>query len=401
MTFPVLLPVTVCLAQAAGGVPPRGAPLPPPPEATVQGYRFVVERIQQAQNVSVEYAESGGSKTTGRQMVYLTLAVYPPSPGLAANIERLEPRLVAFAGPGTPVAFEAYTADEGGALQGGVWRASLTNQDLPLSVGRLERLQGELLVYPQARRARQDVPLDAALPAQRAAEGVRITLRRTRMRAGLYSVGVDLEYPESMQVARLNAEAPDGITAVSRAGTPLFPRREGVNVIRTGGMVRRQLSLVFSDLTEAPAALRFEALVRSGKPRQIPFVLPPVPLPDTLNLEAAIEASEGTAGPLQEGHPLFDLAGGSLQAPPRPARQEGRPLIGLARREGGEFGPVRWLEAIVAHDGAAVLHHLRPGRYRVLLTWPLPLGSPGSPGAPPAEVEVTTGKNAVLPGVRP
>jgi hypothetical protein len=394
------------LSRAASQAPPD--PRLAAPETRVQGYRVVVERLDQQQNLALEFQGAAAGKTTGSQQVFVALAVYPPNPKLAANVQGLDPRVLAFTDRNRPVNFQSYPGEESSPLGGGVWRTNLQAADVDLLTSRLHRLQGELIVYPRAKGVTLDFPLPANAPQTREDEGVRATLKTVRFGSGILSATVLTEWPSTLQVSRVNPDAPDGITALSRAGTALVPQSTGVVVTRRGPVTGQQYQITFAGLPELPTTLRVQMMVRSGAPQKLLFTLPDLALPDTLDLEAA-DGRTAASGPLRPGNPLYLKTGGTLTLPVRAAGNagEGRLLVGLSRQEGGEFGPWRWLEVDLPKGAAGSLPNLAPGRYRVARSW-TPEERPGGgletelfrpQAAPAVEVVVEAGKTVSLPAL--
>lgn len=404
----------VALASAAAGAP-VAAPIPSsgprssaraelkPPETRAGGYRFVVERLQQQQNVAMEFAEAAEGKLTGTQSVSVSLAIYPPKRELVAHIDRLEQRIVAYPGPGAaehePIVFQSIPQDDTNPLLNGVWRTYLMAQELDLSVARLSRLQGELVVYPAAKRVSLELPLAGKIPVTREAGGLRCTVKQVRSRGDAISVTVEREWAPSLSVSPANADAQDGFLGVSKAGGLLYPRREVATPLR-GGRKGGEYTLVFSDAKEVPPTLKLEMIVRSGAPARLAFTLPDMPLPDVQGLEEELDKAQGAEGPLGEDHPLYAREGGTLLLPLKGARPslEGRLQVGLSRREGEGFGPWRRLEATLDRAGTARIGNLRPGHYRVEYWWAPGVVIPARGSARATrEVDIPAGKTVTLP----
>lgn len=391
---------------------PAGKPVaarPVAPQVKSQGYRFVVERFIQQDNVTREFNADQPPAVSGKQHFYLGLAVYPPDPKLAANIQGLDPKILGFAGTQV-LNFRSYTADDGGPTTAGVWRTQLAAQELDLGINRISKLEGELIVFPRAKKITLDFPLPINAQLTKSDEGFKATVKNIRPRTGGLSFTVDMEWPSEMSVAIPNSDAPGGITALSRAGTPLIPNGAGSSGTERGGRVLRIHNVVLTDLKEQPAKVRVEVLVRSGAPLHIPFTLPPIALPDTLGLENLVIESGGE--PDTRDHPFYAANGGSIAAAVRhqAALPDGRLLLGLSQLEAAGTGPLRWLEITPDRQGRAVLQHVRAGRYRVSVAW-LPDSAPREPGSTqslpqsarllgePKSVEVTPGQVTSLPPV--
>jgi len=378
------------------------------PQVKSQGYRFVVERFIQQVNVTREFGEEKPGLNSGRQHLYLGLAIYPPDPKLAANIQGLDPKIIGFAGTNV-LNFRSYPADDTGPAASGVWRTQLAAQELDLAINRISKVQGELVVFPRARKVTLDFPLPIPTQLSKSAEGFKATVKNVRPRTGGLSLTVDMEWPSEMSLAFINQEAPGGITALTPAGTPLIPNGAGSSGTERGGRVVRVHNIVLSDVKDQPSKIRVEVLVRSGVPLRIPFTLPEIAVPDTLGLDTQVVE---TGEPEARDHPFYASEGGSLAAIVRKKADgvDGKLLMGIARQEGAVLGPTRWLEMNLDAQGRALLTRVRAGRYRVSLAW-LPAGDGTSvvttEGLPqkarmvgePATVDVASGKSAALPPV--
>jgi hypothetical protein len=365
-----------------------------------------VERFIQQDNVTREFIESKPGTNTGRQHFYLGLAVYPPDPKLAANIQGLDPKVLGFAGTSV-LNFRSYPLDDTRPAAG-VWRTQLAAQELDLAINRITKVQGELVVFPRAKKVTLEFPLPIPTQLSKSDEGFKATVKNVRPRTNGLSLTVDMEWPADLSVAFLNQDAPGGITALSPAGTPLIPNGAGSSGTERGGRVLRVHNVVLSDIKDPPAKIRVEVLVRSGTPLHIPFTLPEIAVPDTLGLER--QAIDTVGEPDRRDHPFYASEGGTLVASLRKNSEmaDGKLLLGLARQEGTVPGPTRWLELSPDPQGRALLTHVRPGHYRVSLAWlPAGMATITTDGLPqtarlmgaPATVEVTAGKTASLPPI--
>jgi len=382
------------LALPGGAAPP---PAPPAPEVRAQGYRFVVEQVQQQQSHQWEFPPPGSPRagvpeTTGRQYLYLRLAVSPPDPKLLPNIEGLAARVTGSTGQGKVVMLTPYPMDDA-PIAGGVWRTQLMAQEVELGVARLKGLQGSLIVYPHARVASLEFPLGKT-PVVHKMDGFKATLKEVRPRPGSVSITLEAEWPSGLSVTRANPDSPQGVTAVTKAGGVLFPNGGNTNTSERGGVVTRVYNLTFLDLKEQPEKIRLEVLLRSGAPRRIPFTLPDIVLPDALDLDRDPEAADG--GPLSPGEVLYARPGGRLVIPLRGATARGTLLVSLARRDGPTEGPQRWYAPPLEAPDRAVLGNLAPGRYRVTAVWS-GFGPPAERPTLRADVEIEAGKTATSP----
>jgi len=408
LTLPLLSALFIAPLTPVAPAGKPGLTRPAAPQVRSQGYRFVVERFIQQDNVTREFVEDKPGTNSGRQHFYLGLAIYPPDPKLAANIQGLDPKILGFAGTNV-INFRSYPADDTGPAASGVWRTQLAAQELDLGINRITKVQGELVVFPRARKVTLDFPLPITTQLSKSAEGFKATVKNVRPRTGGLSMTVDMEWPSEMSLAFLNSDTPGGVTALTQAGTPLIPNGAGSSGTERGGRVLRVHNLVLSDLKDQPAKIRVEVLVRSGVPLRIPFTLPEIAVPDTLGLESQVVESDE---PDRRDHPFYAPDGGTLAATVRrkPNLAEGKLLMGISRQEGPVAGPTRWLELSPDSRGRAALNNVRAGRYRISLAW-LPdgigTGALAADGLPqtarlvgdPATVEVTPGKTAVLPPI--
>ncbi|HTE19390.1 MAG TPA: hypothetical protein VK689_13530, partial [Armatimonadota bacterium] len=186
--MPLLHASLLSLLLAAPAPSPRVSPKPvsPPasrfsaPEVRVQGYRVVVEKLTQARNFSTDFAGNGqpsGGKTTRRQMVVVSLAVHPSNVSLLPHIAGLGTRAVAYSPSDAALPFRAYPVEDPGPLRSGTWRTQVVAEELDVGITQINRLQGELIVYPKARRVTLEFPLPSNTPQTRTVDGFRAVLR--------------------------------------------------------------------------------------------------------------------------------------------------------------------------------------------------------------------------------
>ena len=402
----VLLLLAAPVQPATAPQPARADTRPRAPEVTVHGFRVVAERVAQQQSFSLEFptdaagAPKADGKRTGRQAVTVHLAIYPPDPKQINQIDSLTPHLVAYTPANTAVSLRSFQYDETSPEAAGVWRAQVVAQELDPDVQRLQRLHGELLVYPRARKASIELPLAGKAPHTGEVEGFHVTVKSVRQAPSLVTAVVEVQYPSDLNVSYPNPEMPGGIAAVTPVGTTVVPGSSSTSGTDKNGTTTRVYSVTFTEMRELPAKIRVEALLRTGTPQKVPFTLPDIPLPDAFRDEIAAD-EEADADVLERGHPLYAAKGGTLEAPVAAGQAgKGRLMIGLSRQESGEWGPWRWLEIHPA-NGRAVIAHLRAGRYRVSRAW-RPDGAANTPMPEPArgaaqEVDVTAGGTVRLP----
>lgn len=398
--------------SAATLVSAGAAPRPPAPaaapEVRVQGYRIVVERLQQVENVALDFTQAPVAKPAGQQVVSVGLAVYPPAPKLVANIEGLDPKVIAFLNGSKAVSLGTYSADDANPLATGVWRTVVIGQDLDFTASRLSRLQGELIVYPNAGVVTLDFPLDGKPGRTVEKDGLRATLKKTTLRPGTVTVSLLAEWDSALRVTRADPESPYGIVAVTKAGVPVLPNGGGFgNTSKRGTVSVRDYTVSFTDMREPPALIRMQMMVRSGVPRKLPFIFGDLLLPDRLPTGPEAGGDGPSIGILAAGHPLYAPAGGSVRVPVRrgTAGEPGSVLVGLSRKDASGWGPWRWLEAQLDSSGEAVLAKIRPGTYRLARSWmpgsnstELPASAvTASHAGGVVELEIAAGKTVAVP----
>lgn len=397
----VLVPALLLGGPVAAALerPARPPAAPPAPEVRVQGYRVYVERVQQVENLAVDFPPEGSGKVTGQQVVSIHLGVQPPDPGRVANIQGLGGRVVALQDGSRSLTLQTYSTEEDAAPAGGAWRTLLMAQDVDLAASRLGKLQGELVVYPQARTATLDFPVTGRLPRTQEADGLRATLKQVRTRPGATTAIVSVEPAPGVTLARTSPDSPYGITALTRAGASIPPSSGSTGGGARGKSGPREYSVTFTDLRAAPARVRVQFLARSGTPKRIPFMLPDLCLPDTVASEPEDLSDVEPPAPLRPGHPFYAEPGGALDCGlTTPPDDEGSLLVALSRRDEAGWGPWRWVEAQPGPGRNAVLSHLRPGTYQVRRLW-LPAGSRTRVPLRSARSEavVRAGKSVALP----
>jgi hypothetical protein len=367
LLFPAVLAPALAVAAGDSSRPPGQAASLRAPEARAGGYRFLIERLVQYQSVNQDWSGAEGPdgpapgppRASASQGLYVYLAVQPPAPGLLPNIDGLDEQMTAESPRRTPLALRELPAEDADPKVTGLWRAVLHAQGMEPSDAALKNLRGELIVYPKARIATLEVPLSAPVGASREADGMRATLKQVRFRSETLTVSLEMAGGKDVRLGPPPNGAPAGIVAVTGGGNVLTPSGASTEPWRAEGKPRN-VTVTFTELKEKPDRLRLQMLIRSGAPKVIPFTFPEIVLPQQL-VEAAELDREPEPEVLQEGHPLFDPAGGTLTAP----GSGGRLLIALSLKGPDGYGPWRWLEAEPDRRGAAVNTHLRPGEYRV------------------------------------
>jgi hypothetical protein len=372
LLLPVILGPSLAVAAADSSRPPGTVAPPRAPETHAAGYRFLIERLVQYQSVNQDWSGSDGPegptpghpRASASQGLYVYLAVQPPAPGLLPNIDGLDEQITAQSPRRTPLALRELPAEDADPRVTGLWRAVVHAQGMEPSDGILKDLRGELVVYPRARTVTLEYPLEAAVPATRQADGMRATLKQMRFRSETLTVTLEMAAGKDVRLGPPPNGAPGGIVAVTRGGNVLTPSGASSEPWRAEGKPRN-VTVTFTELKDKPERIRLQMLIRSGAPKVIPFTFPEIVLPQQL-VEAADMDREPEPEVLQEGHPLFDPAGGTLTVT---AAAGGRLLIALSQKGPAGYGPWRWLEAEPVRHGAAAITHLRPGEYRVQRHW--------------------------------
>jgi hypothetical protein len=403
---------TLLFAAAAAAAPPPARVMAP--EVRAQGYRFVLEKVEQQRLEHAEFPpgakEGAVTALKGSQIVVLQVAVHPPTANLLPNIQGLDPKVVANT-QGAAVPLSVNGLDDAELVGGNVWRTRLTAHELSIGVTKLERVRGELVVYPRAKVVTLDFPLHAHTPAVKQDEGFRATLKQVKTRPGAVQVSIETERSPALSVSQVNPDAPNGVTAVTKAGTALPPNGGNSSSGERNGLLVRTHNLTFLDVKEMPTTIRVQALVRSGAPRRIKFTLPDVPLPDSLDLDREAEA-EAEPTPLLAGNPFYSAGGGGVAVPIKGRPSRGQLVLGLSRLDGESFGPWRWLLAAMESADRGTLANIRPGRYRVAAAWSPAPPDPAGEGEPRpsltpirmgavADLEILAGKTVTLSAFDP
>ncbi len=361
--------VSLCVGTVTTAAEPEKRPVPPgAPEARAGDYRVRVEKIVQSENLTLDFDEKGRPARTGRHSVYLHLAVEPLRAERLFNIDRLEPQVLAFSGAGRPVTFQPYPVEQRNGPDLAAWRTLLMAQEVDLNAARLQKLAGELVVYPQASLTTLDFPTTGKLPLTRRAGPLTAVLREVKTEMGRFSLTMEVAWAADVKVQRVSPEAPYGITLVTEKGGVLLPSGGSSTGLtpKTGSATR--YTATFSDLGESPTRARLQLIVRSGVPEKLAFTLPPISLPDTLDVRDGLE---GAADPdelqIPTGHALFGTPGGMLSISLREGAFGQRSfLLGLAPGEAPRSA-WRWIELRPTAEGSLLISRLRPGKYRVRL----------------------------------
>lgn len=397
-----LVAATLALVGAVGAAPGGG------PQATAEGYRIVVERVQQSESLTLDFAPGEGrevspfvrpnspGRRSGRHSLQVAVAIHAPQPELLGHVERLEAE--ALAAPGVPLKFSVYPTDDAGR---DAKRLQLVAPDVPLQLTRLRGIRGELLVYPRARMVRLDLPLKGPLPVSREVDGLRATVTQSKVTGELLSAGVQIQWPAGASVTYPNSEAPGGVQLVTASGQLITPSGTSAAFVPAGAL-SRQFGVSFSGVKEAPAAIRVDALLRSGTMRRIPFTLPDLELPDQIRTSPDPGDSSDDPRPLGPGHPLHAAGGGILTASVVSSAGKlpaGTLLLGLSRVDEGPGAGWSWIELAPDMAGKVELRSLAPGRYRARLLWTAESGAgeslaqPAGGAGPVQEIEITAGRS--------
>lgn len=383
---------------AACAAPVNGAPAPPgAPEARAGDYRVRVEKIVQSENLTLDFDAKDRPARAGRHSVYLHLAVEPLRAELLFNIDRLAPQVLAFSGAGRPVTFQPYPVEQRNEPDLGTWRTLLMAQEVDLNAARLQKLAGELIVYPQASVTTLDFPTTGKLPLTRRSGPLTAVLREVKTEGGRLSLTMEVAWPPEVKVQRLSPEAPYGITLLTESGGVVLPTGGSSTALRPQAGTAVRYTATFSELGESPTRARLQLIVRSGVPEKLAFTLPPILLPDTLGAAAAPEEPDGAQIPAD--HALFAAQGGVLSFSRREGAFAGQEyLLGLAPADAEHPAAWRWVEIQPTGEGSLTVTHLRPGSYRVRLR-PAARNRAlvrGEVRTAPGEVKVVAGRTTLL-----
>lgn len=392
ITWPGSLLATAALLAAGSSAAPPPAARPAAPEIRAGDYRLVLEKLTQSENVVLEFDDQGRASTSARLNLNLQVAVHSRLPQQRLNLDGLDSRVLAFSQAGRPVSFQMYRLEDAEAARSGIWRALLMAQDADPDLVRLEKLQGQLVVYPRAAVTTLDFPLTAKLPLKLQQGDLTAVLKELKRDGERVSATLEVEWPAGARVSRPNPELPYGISLRTAQGGPVAPSGGSSSVLPGKEGLGMRYSASFSEVREPASAVRLELIVRSGTPAKIPFQFPTLTLPDSLGL---VEDALDEAVPiLLPGHPLYAATGGELSVVlPRRVAGVGPVLIGLASAASGGERSWRWVEADPNREGRVSLTHLRPGSYRVRWARPPAAGAGKTgPASPPIEARVVAGQ---------
>jgi hypothetical protein len=261
---------------------------------------------------------------------------------------------------------------------------------------RLRSISGSLVLY----RKLTPVRLEFTLPDPSSGDaqslnrsGLAFDLQNPRWDGKNFTAVVQMQWPTTLEVSGRGVSRhvlPYLIDQRGRAYRELSPRttRRAVE-----GHSAQTHELRFDGVQAPPAALVYDVWVKEDATEQVPFRLAGVPMPDRAPAERP------------EQRPFYQAdAGGVLTL--RVTDRDGRPLegevtLGLARRTGAAFGPIRWLEVVTEADGSLRVSNVQPGVYRVTrLFRPAPGAKAAGDGRPPVEVTVVRGRETALPVLR-
>jgi hypothetical protein len=248
-------------------------------------------------------------------------------------------------------------------------------------------LEGELIAYRVCRPVLLELPLAENGTGRGALEGVsvdvvRIETARAREGVGMTTLLARVAVPDAARVVnpleRWNAVK--GVALVGKSGRRYDSQSAGSTGSGGNGVTLYEMRFTFPEIAEPveKAVFRFTekaepARIASFRFRDIP--LPPevaftprwqVPAPMGALLKQAEKPQPPP--PVLEG-PFRQAGGGVLVSTIRIAGAPapvGTLSVGLAQREGGGWGPTRWLDVQVMSGGTARLEDLKPGEYRVL-----------------------------------
>jgi hypothetical protein len=134
-----------------------------------------------------------------------------------------------------------------------------------------------------------------------------------------------------------------------------------------GELTVRDGTYLFPGVDEEITRVFWDVQEKSKPEKLFSFRLNDIPLPE---LDPATAGGQKPA-PVDTPavRPFYQKGGGVLLMP---IQAQGKPVpdgalrVGMAEKEGAEWGPVRWVELPVGADGTARLEDVKPGVYRLL-----------------------------------
>ena len=374
----------IAMGCALVGAPARAEP----PSAPAGPYRVAVERIIQNFTATVRQSPGQEAVQNSQQSVRLFLVVTPPEGGSVAGVEEISNPVVGRSDTGRAIVFRGYTTPVADPVRAAVWRTSLNAAEVDLTATRLDTLAGELVVFPEASLMRMEFPVAGPFPLTREEKGVRVTLQSAKISGSRLQAQFATEWASQLSVNPLGLGSLSGLYARGGEGVNHAPDGGTTSTSVIDGTDRRMMSVYFDTRRETPTQLVFTAIVRSGEPRRLPFVIANLVLPDRLPAELVMPTP-----------PLLEAANGealgalrfSVRATGRPV-SDGVMLVGIARRVGDRWGPWRWTEAPI-RGGEVRLPGVPAGVYRVMRRW-----TPPAPATGAAAVQILSGEVRVPAG---
>lgn len=371
----------LAIGAVAAGVPTmlRAAPEPGPrglpAETNTSDYRVVVEQVSHNRSLSLNFPEMGLTPApTGGQSVSLNVAVQAPTPAAALGISGFGGPMKAVLAQGGAVNVHAGGDEEGAPVAGRVWRGMMYAESFPVNTEALRELQGELVVYPNARRAKFEWQLPAQLPATRTIpglEGYKATLREVQTKGKQCTIVLVVERPKAVLVNDRHPDLPYGIGVYTAKGGQLQLHQVDQRPRNTADRVAMEYRLTYAELQDAPGKVQMENLVRWGTPRKISFKFRDVPLPLATAPEGTplpATPSAGTSTEVWRARTNGATLASRVIRAGAPA-SEGELSLGLSRQEGDGWSSWRWVVLPTDARGQANLLDLLPGKYRVRRSW--------------------------------
>lgn len=299
----------------------------------------------------------------------------------------------------------------GGGGRPDEWQVEATLPNVDARATRLDRLEGELVLFRDVQNVRVEVPIQTAqLPLTRTAGPVEITIIQIQQPAPTsVQVRFEVTWPGDLEITTALHGNPGFPYAAVKLASGRISRTGGSATISTRDVTRRVLlnCVHEGNGSDPPVALIWDLAIKSQPDRRIPFRLENIPLPFGGAERGAAAAAPRPAAPSPgpalspNGTLASEVIIGSRAA------GDGELAIGLSvRKPNGAWDAVRWKQVPVDEEGVANLDGIPPGTYRVFRKFRArgPDGAlqPATTGWANAEVvvHVEAGKTLKLPPLK-
>jgi hypothetical protein len=373
---------------------------------TREGVEITLRRVEQSER-RTQAIGTGSPETTRTVALSMTLRPLEGDPEALFGLDRLRARddTGTELQPDSPDLQRGFPADPGSLPD--EWPVTVRFRGGGARARRLEWVEGEVVLYRAARTYRVELPLPLTNPAQEWSAGAARLLSVSVEKSGNGLLGSYVAaWPRGVVLTASTGKPPGFLQPSARLRSGVLARLSttfsGVSVDERGEQSAR-MELAPQALPEEPVALVWDLVVKADPERRIPFRLSQVPLP-----LAPAESARNPGPGLRNAAPPARATKGSvlLQVLPLQGPRAGELAVGLARKRGGAWGPVRWTTLETDERGGAQLDGVEPGVYQIHLSFrprdargnlgpETPLVIPGSP-----TITVAAGKTARAPAAR-